>query len=149
MINEKRVKELFAKRNSSRVKIIDREYIYSEYLDEKIPQYVQYSGEVYVWNEEDLVYYNISRSECISLDFVLENVGMKERRSTMQIIRKNNMKFSDLKYGDVFICENEGLGIKMFDNTSHNNALSLNTYQTLDLDENLDVVRMRSKMIIE
>ena len=40
-----------------------------------IPNYVQYSGEVYVWNEEDLVYYNISRSECISLDFVLENVG--------------------------------------------------------------------------
>lgn len=67
----------------------------------------------------------------------------------MQIIRKNNMKFSDLKYGDVFIWENECLAIKMFDNASHNNALSLNTYQTLDLDENLDVVRMRSKMIIE
>jgi hypothetical protein len=76
MINEKRVKELFAKRNSSRVKIINCEYIYSKYLDEMIPHYVQYSGEVYVWNEEDLVYYNISRSECISLDFVLENVGM-------------------------------------------------------------------------
>lgn len=59
------------------------------------------------------------------------------------------MKFSDLKYGDVFIWENECLAIKMFDNASHNNALSLNTYQTLDLDENLDVVRMRSKMIIE
>ena len=41
-----------------------------------IPHYVQYSGEVYVWNEEHLVYYNISRSDCISLDFVLENVGM-------------------------------------------------------------------------
>lgn len=67
----------------------------------------------------------------------------------MQIIRKNNMKFSDLKYGDVFIWENECLAIKMFDNASHNNALSLNTYQTLYLDENLDVVRMRSKMIIE
>jgi hypothetical protein len=67
----------------------------------------------------------------------------------MQIIRKNNMKFSDLKYGDVFIWENECLAIKMFDNASHNNALSLNTYQTLTLDENLDVVRMRSKMIIE
>jgi hypothetical protein len=67
----------------------------------------------------------------------------------MQIIRKNNMKFSDLKYGDVFIWENECLAIKMFDNASHNNALSLNTYQTLTLDENLDVVRMRYKMIIE
>lgn len=76
MINEKRVKELFVKRNSSRVKIINWEYIYSKYLDEMIPYYVQYSGEVYVWNDEDLVYYNISRSECISLDFVLENVGM-------------------------------------------------------------------------
>lgn len=41
-----------------------------------IPYYVQYSGEVYVWNEESLVYYNINRSECVSLDFVLENVGM-------------------------------------------------------------------------
>lgn len=76
MINEKRVKELFAKRNSSRVKIINWEYIYSKYLDEMIPHYVQYSGEVYVWNEEHLVYYNINRSDCISLDFVLENVGM-------------------------------------------------------------------------
>ena len=67
----------------------------------------------------------------------------------MQIIRKNNMKFSNLEYGDIFIWENECLAIKMFDNASHNNALSLNTYQTLNLDENLDVVRMRSKLIIE
>lgn len=44
MINEKRVKELFAKRNSSRVKIINWKYIYSRYLDEMIPYYVQYSG---------------------------------------------------------------------------------------------------------
>lgn len=42
-----------------------------------IPNYVQYSGEVYKWNEDDLLYYNIlSDEDCISLDFVLENVGM-------------------------------------------------------------------------
>ena len=44
MINEKRVKELFTKRNSSKVKIVNWEYIYSEYLEEMIPNYVQYSG---------------------------------------------------------------------------------------------------------
>lgn len=76
MINERRVKELLEKRNSSKVKIINWEYIYSSHLDEMIPYYVQYSGEVYVWNEEHLVYYNMIRSYCISLDFVLENVGM-------------------------------------------------------------------------
>lgn len=76
MINERRVKELFKKRNSSKVKIINWEYIYSEYLDEMIPHYVQYSGDVYAWNEYDLVYYNISRRYSITLDFVLENVGM-------------------------------------------------------------------------
>lgn len=76
MINEKRVKELFAKRNSSRVKIINWEYIYSKYLKEMIPHYVQYSGEVYKWNEEDLLYYNIlSDEDYITIDFVLENVG--------------------------------------------------------------------------
>lgn len=77
MINEKRVKELFAKRNSSRVKIINWEYIYSKYLEEMLPNYVQYSGEVYKWNEEDLLYYNIlSDEDYITIDFVLENVGM-------------------------------------------------------------------------
>ena len=34
MINEKRVKELLQKRNSSKVKIINWEYIYSKHLDE-------------------------------------------------------------------------------------------------------------------
>lgn len=58
------------------------------------------------------------------------------------------MKFSDLKRGDVFIWE-VCLAIKMFDNESHNNALSLDTYQTLELDENLDVVKVKSKLIIE
>lgn len=67
----------------------------------------------------------------------------------MEIIKKNNMKFSNLKYGDVFIWENECLAVKMLDNTSHNNALSLNTYQTLALDENLDVVKVKSKLIIK
>ena len=77
MINEKRVKELFKKRNSSKVKIINWEYIYSKYLDEMIPQYVQYAGEVYKWYEDDLLYYNIlSDEDYISVDFVLENVGM-------------------------------------------------------------------------
>ena len=37
---KKRVKELFEKRNSSKVKIINWEYIYSKYLDEMIPHYV-------------------------------------------------------------------------------------------------------------
>lgn len=67
----------------------------------------------------------------------------------MEIIKNNNMKFSNLEYGDVFIWENECLAVKMFDNTSHNNALSLNTYQTLTLDENLDVVKIKSTLIIE
>lgn len=67
----------------------------------------------------------------------------------MEIIRKNNMKFSDLKNGDVFIWENECLGIKMFDNISYNNALSLTTYQPLELDVNLDVVKLKSKLIIK
>lgn len=77
MINEKRVKELFEKRNSSKVKIINWEYIYSKYLDEMIPHHVQYAGEVYKWYEDDLLYYNIlSDKDYISVDFVLENVGM-------------------------------------------------------------------------
>lgn len=67
----------------------------------------------------------------------------------MEIIKKNNMKFSDLKLGDVFIWEDVCLAIKMFDNESNNNALSLNTYQTLELDENLDVVKVKSKLIIK
>ena len=67
----------------------------------------------------------------------------------MDIIRKNNMKFSDLKNGDVFIWENECLAIKMFDNISYNNALSLTTYQPLELDVNLDVVKLKSKLIIK
>lgn len=67
----------------------------------------------------------------------------------MEIIKNNNMKFSDLKLGDVFIWEDVCLAIKMFDNESHNNALSLNTYQTLELDKNLDVVKVKSKLIIE
>ena len=67
----------------------------------------------------------------------------------MDIIKNNNMKFSNLKYGDVFIWENECLAVKMFDDTSHNNALSLNTYHTLALDENLDVVKIKSTLIDE
>lgn len=53
----------------------------------------------------------------------------------MEITRKNNTKFSNLKYGDVFIWDNEFLAVKIFSETSHDNALSLSTYMLLNIDE--------------
>ena len=68
----------------------------------------------------------------------------------MEIIRKNNnMKFSNLKIGDVFVCGNEHLVVKIYDNESNNNTLSLDTYQTLILSENEDVVKVKAKLIIK
>lgn len=67
----------------------------------------------------------------------------------MEIIRKNNMKFSNLKIGDAFIWGNEGLAFKIYDNESNNNTLSLDTYQTLILSENEDVVKVKAKLIIK
>lgn len=67
----------------------------------------------------------------------------------MEIIRKNNMKFSDLKIGDVFIWGDVGLAVKIYDNESNNNTLSLDTYQTLILSENEDVVKVKAKLIIK
>lgn len=67
----------------------------------------------------------------------------------MEIIRKNNMKFSNLKIGDVFVWSNVGLAVKIYDNESNNNTLSLDTYQTLILSENEDVVKVKAKLIIK
>lgn len=67
----------------------------------------------------------------------------------MKIIRKNNAKFSNLEYGDVFIWDNECLAVKIFNETSPDNALSLNSYMLLNLDEDLDVVKIKSTLIIE
>jgi hypothetical protein len=67
----------------------------------------------------------------------------------MKITRKNNTKFSNLKYGDVFIWDNEFLAVKIFDEISPNNALSLNSYMLLNIDEDLDVVKIKSTLIIE
>lgn len=67
----------------------------------------------------------------------------------MKIIRKNNMKFSNLKIGDAFIWGNEGLAVKIYDNESNNNTLSLDTCQTLILSENEDVVKVKAKLIIK
>jgi hypothetical protein len=67
----------------------------------------------------------------------------------MEIIRKNNIKFSNLKKGDVFIWCNESLAVKIYDNESNNNALSLDTYQTLRISENEDVVKVKAKLIIK
>ena len=67
----------------------------------------------------------------------------------MKITRKNNTKFSNLEYGDVFIWDNEFLAVKIFDEISPNNALSLNSYMLLNIDEDLDVVKIKSTLIIE
>lgn len=67
----------------------------------------------------------------------------------MKIIRKNNTKFSNLEYGDVFIWDNEFLAVKIFNETYPDNALSLNSYMLLNLDEDLDVVKIKSTLIIE
>lgn len=67
----------------------------------------------------------------------------------MKITRKNNTKFSNLKYGDVFIWDNEFLAVKIFSETSSDNALSLSTYMLLNIDEDLDVVKIKSTLIIE
>lgn len=67
----------------------------------------------------------------------------------MEIIRKNNIKFSNLEIGDAFIWGNEGLAVKIYDNESNNNTLSLDTYQTLILSENEDVVKVKAKLIIK
>lgn len=67
----------------------------------------------------------------------------------MEIIRKNNMKFSNLKIGDVFIWGNESIAVKIYDNESNNNILSLDTYQTLRISENEDVVKVKAKLIIK
>lgn len=67
----------------------------------------------------------------------------------MEIIRKNNMKFSNLKIGDAFIWGNECLAVKIYDNESNSNTLSLDTYQTLILSENEDVVKVKAKLIIK
>lgn len=68
----------------------------------------------------------------------------------MKITRKNNTKFSNLEYGDVFIWDNEFLAVKIFDEISpNNNALSLNSYMLLNIDEDLDVIKIKSTLIIE
>ena len=67
----------------------------------------------------------------------------------MKIIRKNNTKFSNLEYGDVFIWDNECLAVKIFNETSPDNALSLNSYMLLNIDEDLDVIKIKSTLIIE
>lgn len=67
----------------------------------------------------------------------------------MKITRKNNTKFSNLEYGDVFIWDNECLAVKIFNETSPDNALSLNSYMLLNLDEDLDVIKIKSTLIIE
>lgn len=43
---------------------------------------------------------------------------------------------------------NECLTVKLYDNES-NNTLSLDTYQTLVLSENEDVVKVKAKLIIK
>lgn len=53
----------------------------------------------------------------------------------MKLIRKNNTKFSNLEYGDVFIWDNEFLAVKIFSETSSDNALSLSSYMLLNIDE--------------
>lgn len=67
----------------------------------------------------------------------------------MKIIRKNNTKFSNLEYGDAFIWDNEFLAVKIFSETSSDNALSLSSYMLLNIDEDLDVVKIKSTLIIE
>jgi hypothetical protein len=67
----------------------------------------------------------------------------------MEIIRKNNMEFSNLKIGDTFIWGNECLAVKIYDIESNNNTLSLDTYQTLILSENEDVIKVKAKLIIK
>lgn len=67
----------------------------------------------------------------------------------MKITRKNNTKFSNLEYGDVFIWDNEFLAVKILDEISPNNALSLSTYMLLNIDEDLDVIKIKSTLIIE
>lgn len=67
----------------------------------------------------------------------------------MKIIRKNNTKFSNLEYGDTFIWDNEFLAVKIFSETSSDNALSLSSYMLLNIDEDLDVVKIKSTLIIE
>lgn len=60
------------------------------------------------------------------------------------------MEFSNLKIGDAFIWGgNESLAVKIYDNESDNNTLSLDTYQTLILSENEDVVKVKAKLIIK
>lgn len=44
---------------------------------------------------------------------------------------------------------NESLAVKIYDNESDNNTLSLDTYQTLILSENEDVVKVKAKLIIK
>lgn len=75
LINESKVKELFNERLTRIVKIVNYKYIWSDYLEEMIPEKVVYKNEVYYWNEEDLIYYNIATDEdALTLDFVLENI---------------------------------------------------------------------------
>lgn len=75
LINESKVKELFNERLTRIVKIVNYKYIWSDYLEEMIPAKVVYKNEVYYWNEDDLIYYNIATDEdALTLDFVLENI---------------------------------------------------------------------------
>ena len=70
----------------------------------------------------------------------------------MEIIRNDNkdlIKFKDLKLGDVFIWGDNRIAMKVYSDNEWENAISLETYQVLSIDYQLNVRKLNAKLVTE